>query len=132
MATLSDMSTKELMRALRGNDYFDSIANVEVYVGKRLITGGVEQHITALVADVRAELAKRPHLPNKQEGRIIHRIRSNTGLTEEQIRATPKYQEELADAQYPNRREMTATQAKLVSQCYGKWFNRLFKVVKNG
>lgn len=128
MVTIADMSTKELLSALRSVYHYDEDDEV-IYVGKRLGAGGVELHFRASVQDIRNELNSRPHVPNQKEGKVLRRIRAQTGLSEEQIRAIPKYQEELMDACYPNRREMPLAQAKLVSRYYGRCFNRMFKVV---
>ena len=130
MATLSDMTTRELIRALRGFDWFDVEHNPEVYVGKRLITGGIEQRVHGTLSDVRDELTNHPHVPNKREGQIIRRIQSQTGLSVEEIRRTPKYQDELTDANYPNRRLVSAAWAKQFAPYYGSVFNKLFKVAR--
>lgn len=131
MITLSDMSTRELIRALRGFDWFDDDDHdSEVYVGKRWVAGGIEQRVFGKLSDVRDELAKRPHIPSRQEGRIIRRIQAQTGLSVEEIRRIPKYQDELADANYPNRRLVTADWAKRAAPTYGRVFNRLFKVAR--
>jgi len=47
---------------------------------------------------IKAELATRPHIPNKNEAKALRRIMAQTHLSEEQVRATPKYQAELAEA----------------------------------
>lgn len=130
MVTLSDMSTRELIRALRSADWFDADHDHETYVGKRLVAGGIEQRVFGKLSDVRDELAKRPHVPNKQEGRIIRRIQSQTGMSVEEIRRTPKYQDELIDATHPNRRLVSPDWAKQFAPFYGSVFNKLFKVVQ--
>jgi ribosomal protein L35 len=47
---------------------------------------------------VKAELATRPHIPNKNEAKALRRIMAQTHLSEAEVRAIPKYQAELAEA----------------------------------
>lgn len=39
------------------------------------------------------------HIPNKQEAKLLRRLMSETGNTEEEIRDIPKYRRMLAEAQ---------------------------------
>jgi hypothetical protein len=47
---------------------------------------------------VRAELAKRPHVMNKAESKLMRKLQAQTRMSEEQIRNIPKYKTMLADA----------------------------------
>lgn len=40
-----------------------------------------------------------PHIPNKEESKLLRRLMSETGNTEEEIRSIPKYKRMLAEAQ---------------------------------
>jgi hypothetical protein len=130
MITLQDMSTRELIAAAQP-PYYPCDDTNPVLVGTRLLPGGVPQEVYATLDELTEELKKRPHVSSKLEAKTIRRLRSQTGQTEEWLRAHPKYGQEIADAQNPNRRPVTADWAKRMMPLYGeKIFGRMFKVIQ--
>jgi hypothetical protein len=142
--TIKDMSTPELLAALRDvkvmpNDW-DSDAKRpvprKVFVGSRKVPGGTAEYplyesVHALVGEIEAELATRPHVPGKVEGKLLRRLMAQTGWTEEALRAHPRYGEQLADAQHPNRRKISRTEAKRLVPVIGRrHIGNNFKIVE--
>jgi len=67
------------------------------------------------------------HYPNKQEGKLLRRIMSETGLTEEQVRSHKKYRKMLTDAQKSGQKEKGWSPFHL--RVMEKVFKRLLKKV---
>ena len=136
MITLKDLSTPEVLRALREARLFCCDQDgrgpgpTTVFVGSRLIEGGASQGVHATEAELEAELRTRPHIPKGKEAKILRRLMSQTGWTEAELRANRKYGEILADAQSPNRRKVSADWAKANagSDRYGWRFGSHYKV----
>ena len=136
--TIKQMSVKELKSALRGRDWFNTeeVDGAEkVYVGSRL--SGVDENgrqishlVHATKQEIRDELALRPHVPSKREGALLRRLMSQTGMSEKELRANPKYGKELVDIQQSHpRRVITKDQAKWYQKVYGKkMFQEFFYV----
>ena len=133
--TIQDLSTRELLSAFRalrieGRAGWGPNTGADTFVaGSRLHTGGVVGGVSCTEDELVAELALRPHVLSKQEGRVIRRLQAQTGWTVEQLRAHPRFGMEIADAQYPNRKEVSQAFAAHNAAHYGKWFGRLFKVI---
>lgn len=60
----------------------------------------LDNHSSCIVThdQVKAELATRPHIANKNESKKLRQIMSQTGMTEAEVRAVPKFQAQLAEA----------------------------------
>jgi len=133
--TIQDLSTRELLsafRALRIEGRSGCGPNTgadTVVVGSRLHPGGVVGGVSCTEDELLAEIALRPHVPSKQEGRVIRRLQAQTGWTAEELRAHTRFGMEIADAQYPNRQEVSPEFAERNADLYGKSFGRLFKVI---
>jgi len=54
------------------------------------------------IENVKAELATREHIPNKLEAKALRRIMAQTGLTKEQVWASPKHRQTIAQANKQN------------------------------
>jgi hypothetical protein len=139
MTTLQDISTRELKGAIREvrseserGDPLKSAGSFQkrAFVASRMVKGGVYDPVSATEAELMSELNTRPHIPGRAEGRVLRRLIAQTGWTAEQLRAHPRFGEELADAQYPNRRVLSPCLAKSYALRYGKNFGKHFKVVK--
>ena len=133
--TLQEVPTRVLLAALRDfphEDPYDDAAPEVVYVHKRPanVPGGFDV-IHATHDAIRTELRTRPHVPGKKEAQILRRLMAQTGWTEEQLRAHPRFGMELADAQFPNRRVLEpGPYADRLRQSLGDhWFGRQYKVV---
>lgn len=129
--TIQNLSTRELLaafRQLRIEGRGDGGGRTAV-VGSRIHTGGVVGGVSCTEDELLAEIAIRPHVPGKQEGRVIRRLQAQTGWTVEELRAHTRFGMEIADAQYPNRTEISPAHAQRYAAHYGKSFGRLFKVV---
>lgn len=134
MITIKDISTKELLWALRVRsqyqyEYPDFIQSGEkLLVGCRLTTGGISQAVYSNRKELLDELATRPHVPSKAKSKVIRRLMSKTGQSEEWLRQHHKYGQEIVDAQLPNRRFVSPEWAKVNSRYYKSMFEKLFKV----
>lgn len=134
---ISDFSTRELKNALRsahayGYDY-DYYTGEEtprqIWVGQRHLPGGQLTGFFATVSQIRAALASRPHIPSKKEGKTLRRLMSKTGMTADELRAHPRYGQEIVDTQWPNRRVITAQQARRLEPHMGrKHIGKMFKI----
>lgn len=136
MITIKDISTRELLIALRISSQsccydFETVMDSEhkILVGSRLTTGGNYQTVYATKKDILDELSTRPHISNKKESKVIRRLMAKTGHSEEWLRQHSKYGQEIADAQYPNRRIVSSDWAKQYSERFGSMFGKLFKVI---
>lgn len=138
--TLKDISTRELMRALKGlhvlneGDPEDPLKFAGRFerrqrIANRLVKGGDSEACMATESELIAELNTRPHIPGRAEGKVLRRLMAQTGWTADQLRAHPKFGEELADAQYPNRRHIPQSWAANYQKVYGESFGRLYKVI---
>lgn len=126
MTTIYDMTTRELIKALRiARAYY---YNDPTPVGSRLVEGGVLETVWATRDEIIQELSTRPHVPSKKEAQFIRQLRAKTGQTEEWLRAHPRYGQEIADACYPNRREVSAVEYAQNKQWYGSWVDHFFKI----
>ncbi len=133
--TLQDVPTRFLLTALRTHIPWYSSLEEDTdrelhFVHSRPAPGG--QGFDAVYAtrlQLKCELATRPHVPSKREGQAIRRLQAQTGWSVEDLRAHPRYGMEITDAQFPNRRVVTAEFAARMSKYYGDQFGRLFKVV---
>lgn len=137
MITIKDISTKELLRTMRRRvcsqyhyEYPNFIQSGEkLLVGCRLTTGGISQAVYSTRKELLGELATRPHVPSKAESKVIRRLMSKTGQSEEWLRQHHKYGQEIVGAQYPNRKLVSAEWAKANCSYYDSMFGKLFKVV---
>lgn len=134
--TLRDLTTRELLNAVKGNhwplwEYESGYREVgdPIFVGKRYVAGGSIEEVYARPHEILSALNTREHIPGKREAKVIRRLRAETGMSVEELRAHPKYGQELVDAQFPNRRPVSDAWAKKMSHHYGSSFGRLFKVV---
>lgn len=132
--TAKDMPTRQLLKALRAScsSFFDdeqAHEKFEIFIGKVTATGGFQYGVFATRQQIRQVLETRPHIPNKAESKLIRRLQSETGQTVEWLRAHPKYGQMLVDAQYPNRQEIPAEQAKIKMKYLGSLFGKLYKVI---
>lgn len=128
MLTLKDLSTRELMSVRKNTHGWDWPGDEPFAVGQRVVAGGAVEVVTATLGQVLDELNTRPHVPSKKEAKVIRRLRAQTGQSEEWLRAHAKYGQEIADAQWPNRRIVTKQWAEKMAIHYGVWFGRLFKI----
>ena len=138
--TLKDISTRELKQRLgtiRLNHEDDSERLKgdggflkRIGIASRQVKGGSYECAAATVDELTAELATRPHIPGRAEGKVLRRLIAQTGWTAEQLRAHPKFGMQLADAQYPYRREISAKDAPFFAKVHGKRFGSTYKVVK--
>jgi hypothetical protein len=130
MITIQDLTTRELLQArdTYRNRYYTDEDEDQLLIGKRLVEGGNEEHVVGTMADIMAELNRRPHVSTKMEAKLIRRLRAQTGQTEEWLRAHPKYGQEIADAQRPNRQVIGASYAKTIAPLLGKFFGKMYKV----
>lgn len=130
MFTYQDMSTRELKNALdatrvRGN------YEEQIYIGTRIVKGNNPCGVYATEEQIRAELAKRPHIPSAAEGKLLRRLIAETGQSADWLRAHPKYGMMLVDVQHPNRKEVPKSSAPFMKKVYGKLFGRMCKVVED-
>ena len=93
--TLQDITTRELL-GIRLNQYY---ADETILIASRLGKGGEYQNVFATIDEVRQELVKRPHISSKKEAKLIRRLKSQTGQSEEWLRKHPRYGQEIVDAQ---------------------------------
>jgi uncharacterized short protein YbdD (DUF466 family) len=136
--TLKDISTRELLRARRdaryGSEYGgDRLKQAGDFTKRetiafRLVKGGESQSAVATMDELLAELATRPHIPSRSEGKLLRRLMAQTGQSADWLRAHPKYGEMLADHQHPNRRRITKEQAARFAKPHFKGFGNVFKV----
>lgn len=130
--TIKDFSTRELLVALRAQGYaFFEIDSKDrsVFVGSRILKGGNTFSFYAEKKDILEELKTREHVPSKREGKLLRRLRSQTKMTEEQLRKHPKYGKLLVDSQqsYP-RREIEEKDSRWYKLLYGSFFEERFYV----
>lgn len=106
--TLKQISTRELIRALRPKDWYDWEFNEEdkkqVFVATRLVKGGIPVGVFATRSQIREELKTRPHIPSKKEGKVLRRLKHQTGMTYDQLRKHSKYGQEIFDSQLSYKR----------------------------
>lgn len=123
--TLHDLTTRELLNAISKahNGYDDP-----VYVGHRFVEGGQRVNVWATLDEIRYALTCRPHVPSKKESQVIRQLKAKTKQSEEWLRSHPKYGQEIADACYPNRREVSAVEYVQHKQWYGSWVDHFFKI----
>lgn len=132
--TIKNITTQELLNAPAGarlagyGSYDEGCSSDSIFVGSRPEKGGepVGFHLTC--DELTVELATRPHIPGKAEGKLLRRLMSETGWTADALRAHPKFGEQLADAKFPNRRMVSAAWAKAHAPLYGAHFGRMFKI----
>jgi hypothetical protein len=88
--TLRDLSTKELLNAREPArqarrteiwqdceyDLYDVEERNAVLVGKRLVTGGIEESVYATYDEIIAELNCREHVPNKIEAKRARQLKA--------------------------------------------------------
>jgi hypothetical protein len=134
--TLHDLTTRELLNAVKGNywplwEYESGYREVgqPIFVGKRYVAGGNIEEVHARPHEILAVLNTREHVPGKREAKVIRRLRAETGMSTEELRAHSKYGQELVDAQFPNRRPVSAAWAKKMRPFYGSSFQQAFKIV---
>lgn len=99
-------------------------------IANRLVKGGESRSVVASISELKAELESRPHIPGKKEGKLLRRLMKDTGQSAEWLRAHPKFGEQLADAQHPNRQRITPVWAPYYAARDGKNFGNHFKVIK--
>ena len=129
---LSDMSTEELLNALRVYPYEyyepDDVPH-KIYVGSRLVKGGERVEVWGTRSEIRGALVGREHVPNRKEGKLLRRLRAQTGMTEEQLRAHPRFGQQLVDVQQSVPRQVISKkQAPWYQKVYGSLFGKRFKV----
>lgn len=135
--SLKTISTRELLAARRSVRW-DSEYDVDrvkaggftkrAFVASRPVKGGECQGVSATIDELLAELETRPHLPGRSEGKLLRRLMAQTGWTADQLRAHPKFGEQLADNQHPNRRVISKSEARRVQPAVGARFGSMFKV----
>lgn len=137
--TLKDISTRELKARLRDIRHHeddgdrlksDGDFTKRIFIASRQVKGGDYESAAATVSELQAELATRPHIPNRAEGKLLRRLMAQTGWTADQLRAHPKFGMQLADLQHPHRREISVKEAKRIAPRIGKIFGSIYKVVK--
>ena len=128
MITIKDITTKELLISLRAFPDWSSEDCEKYRVGCRLAKGGISQAVYATREEILDELALRPHVPGKIESKVIRRLMSKTGQSEQWLRNHPKYGQEIANAQYPNRKVVSAKWAKEFGTRFGSMFGKLFVI----
>lgn len=99
------------------NSYLDSLTTRDL-LGRRWYTYWSEDPRLPQDDEIRAILNTREHVPNKNEGRLLRRIMSETGLTEEQVRSHKKY------------RRMLSTEQKRIGPLHNKGFRVSLRVLK--
>ena len=57
------------------------------------------------------------HYPNKNESALLRRIKSETGLSEEEIREVKKYRKMLAEASKSSEKSLTSAAEKYYKNC---------------
>lgn len=140
--TLSQVPTRVLLKALgqmRLSHESTDCSTKSIFEKRQHVTGRpagvvdgqtVFDSVGATQSEVLAELATRPHVPSKGEGKLLRRLQAQTGMSADQLRAHPKYGAQLADFQHPRRRVITPAEAERVAPVVGKGFGSMFKVVK--
>lgn len=120
--TLSDLSTRELLNAIRASrsyhrPWFDEDPEDErVYVGHRALKGGDVRSVYATHDEIRAALRLREHVPTKKEGKTLRRLRAQTGMSADQLRVHPRFGQDVVDAQLNRTRKViTAKYARFLS-----------------
>lgn len=88
MITLGDISTRELVAAMRtdGNRYCsDGEWDIEIsFSFKRMRLGGIEETVRASREEIRAELNGREHVPNKKQAATLRKICAEKGCSKEE------------------------------------------------
>ena len=126
MVTLHDMTTRELMNALRlARDCYD---DDPVHVGSRFVEGGKLVGVWATLDEIRYVLNNRPHIPSKKEAQVIRQLKAKTKQSEEWLRAHPKYGQEIANACTPDRRVVDAQTYQRMAKLYGGVVSHLYKI----
>lgn len=132
MITLSNMSTRELLKALRTVNYWlDCRADVEkFYVGSRCLPGGDRVSIYATRSEIREALNGREHVPGKREGKLLRQLKAKTGMTDSQLRSHPTYGRQLVDIQraVPRRILRSPAEIRRYQELYGANFANYFYV----
>jgi hypothetical protein len=132
--TLYDMSTRELLKALRSVPYerYDRYEDDEIEkirVGSRILPGGEQVSVWATRSEIKGALVGREHVPSKKEGKLLRQLKAKTGMTEAQLRAHPKFGQELVDVQLSQpRRIISKEEAIWYRQVFGSFFATRFKV----
>ena len=131
MATLQDMHTRQLLNALRSYHYTSEYEESErVFVGKVIAKGGEVEAVYATISEIRAVLNTRPHVSSKQEGKLLRRLRAQTGMSEAELRKHPKYGTMLFNVQHPRRQVISPKQAPWYQMVYQSLFPTRFYVKK--
>lgn len=132
MLTLGDMSTRELLNALREHphDYYDPNGEpAQILVGSRRLPGGQFASVWATRDEIKGALVGREHVPSKKEGKLLRQLKAKTGMTEAQLRVSPKLGQELVDVQLSQpRRIINKEEAIWYRQVFGSFFATRFKV----
>ena len=131
MITIKDISTRELLASISSKRY-DDITNSEekIFVGSRLVPGGtaempLSETVYATRYEIKKELALRPHVGGKAEGKLIRKLMAQTGQSEEWLRSHPKYGQEIFEAANCNGKARTTISKKQYNSneaFYGKEF----------
>lgn len=108
-----DVSTRALLKAKNGfhnlmvetdePEYMDD----KVFVATLMDKGGVPVNLYATENEIWGELSRRPHIPSKKEAGVIRSLKAKTRQSEEWLRKHPKYGQMIAEAEYPNRKEIS-------------------------
>ena len=125
--TIRDMSTRELVNALRGYDYFTVEHTDPVYVGTRVTTNGPVA-VYATLSEIKGVLATRPHLNSKREGKLIRRLMSATGQPEQWLRAHPTYGKMIGDVSHPQRRPIPKEEYVRLKRILGKYVDEQYVI----
>jgi hypothetical protein len=116
--TIKDISTRELLD-IRLNQYYPD--GEVILVASRLGKGGEVHNVYATLDEIRRELSNRPHVCGKKEGKLIRRLKAQTGQSEEWIRAHPRYGQDIVDAQQTTpRRVVTKERFDVIATWYSK------------
>jgi hypothetical protein len=124
MKTIKDISTRELVQALQNRrcyrgiiDPVSGVYNDDGYsdvIFQRLGPGGENDNVTVPMADIEAELSIRGHILNKPDGKLMRRLRAQTGLPPDKIRQQfghlffPKGRREVSKDEYVAREAATS------------------------
>ena len=85
MKTLADISTREMLDAQRTMRWF-AWKNDDEFEFTRLGPGGIYDNVVATAVQIKEELAKREHVDNKPNAKLLRRLCAQHGITPEEAR----------------------------------------------
>ena len=129
MITVKDISTRELAQAFKSRhahyDRDDENDLDDVFMFRRIVTGGVVETVTATHSEVRAELNTREHIPNKKHSKKLRQLQAQTGLSKEEI-----YAKHGAEFFKMNRHPVPKKQYEWIVKVYGTEYATRRYVIK--